>query len=81
VPSVESKLLAKDLKISDFKRKDNDPSAKAESRDVDVLVKLLPFYELDLTLKKNEADDVQYLRRLLSITRSDAEMMKKNKGI
>jgi hypothetical protein len=57
VPIVESKLLAKDLKISDYKTKYGDPEAKGEHRDVDVLIKLLPFYELDLTLKKTDAEN------------------------
>ena len=50
-------MLAKDLKILDYKSKYGDPEAKGEHRDVDVLIKLLPFYELDLTLKKTDAEN------------------------
>lgn len=47
-------------------------------------MKLLPYYDIDLTLKKSEgpkANDAHYLRRLLTISRSDAEMISKQKGI
>ena len=47
-------------------------------------MKLLPYYDIDLTLKKSEgpkSNDAHYLRRLLTISRSDAEMISKQKGI
>lgn len=51
----------------------------AKQRDIDVLVKLLPYYDIDLSLKKSdnskEANDAHYLRRLLTISRSDADMI------
>ena len=58
-------------------------------KDIDVLIKLLPFYEVDLTLKQNEPGaaysksrtDAAYLRKLIAITRSDAEMLKRRKGV
>ena len=95
---VQSKLLAKDLKINEQMRKAQDPEAPGViqedgsagafkkndhelHRDIDVLVKLLPFYDLDMTLKGKDSGDAQYLRRLLAISRSDAEMLQKHKQI
>jgi len=99
VPVVQSKLLAKDLKVNEQMRKAQDPEApgviqddvpadpfrkKNEGdahRDVDVLVKLLPFYDVDMTQRGKDSGDAQYLRRLLTISRSDAEMLQKLKQI
>ena len=50
-----------------------------QQQDVDVLVKLLPYYEVELHLKASENPKARYVRQLLQITRSDAEMFKNKK--
>ena len=66
------------------------PSAKTlESgvQDIDVLLKLLPFYDLDLSKRtriqsrSTDEEKVAQARKLLSIERSHAEMIKKKFGI
>ena len=96
---VQSKLLAKDMRINEQMRKAQDPEARGVieedeygdpfkkknehdmHRDIDVLVKLLPFYDVDMTQRGKDNGEAQYLRRLLAISRSDAEMLQKHKQI
>jgi hypothetical protein len=39
----------------------------------------LPFYDLDLTLKAKDSKDAETARKLMFITRPDAEMLFKKK--
>ena len=77
VPLVQSKVLSKDIFIAEQNRRAQDPSALGidskdngygsspngtKQRDIDVLVKLLPYYDSDLTLRNKENDDSKKLR-------------------
>jgi len=53
----------------------------SKQRDIDVLVRLLPYYDTDLTLRNKENDDAKKLRALLAISRSEADNLFKRKGI
>ena len=72
VPQVKSTLLQKDLFQNEIKRKQMAPDAKGvdsnpkkpdeRSRDIDVLVKLLPFYDTDLTIRNDQSPDAKHMR-------------------
>ena len=53
----------------------------SKQRDIDVLVRLLPYYDTDLTLRNKENDDAKKLRALLAMSRSEADNLFKRKGI
>lgn len=74
---MHSKVLSKDIFIAEQNRRAQDPSALGidgkdnaystssdgtKQRDIDVLVKLLPYYDSDLTLRNKENDDSKKLR-------------------
>lgn len=54
-----------------------------QQRDIDILIKLLPYYEVQMNLKRKEPNSEKslQLRRLLQIDVTDAEMLKKLRQI
>lgn len=54
---------------------------KEQPKDIDALVKLLPYYDVDFTLPAKENQTSRTVRQLLQISRSDAEMFSKHRSI
>ena len=49
--------------------------------DIDVLVRLLPFYDIDLSQRNKEDLKAKQLRQMLCISRSEADNLFKSTGI
>jgi len=54
---------------------------KEQPKDIDALVKLLPYYDVDFTSPAKENQTSRTVRQLLQISRSDAEMFSKHRSI
>ena len=46
-----------------------------------MLVKLLPYYDTDLSQRNHQSEESKYLRKLLNISRSEADNLYKRTGI
>ena len=50
-------------------------------RDVDILTKMLPFYDIDLSTRNGSNPKAKELRQMLQISRSEADNLFKNTNI
>ena len=56
-------------------------NADDDTREIDILVKLMPFFFVTLNLKSKESSDSKQLRKYLGISRTEADMIFKKKGV
>ena len=90
-------MLQKELWVNEKRRKELNPDAMGvdhdgktndyennslqRQRDIDVLVKLLPYYDIDLSTRNNTNSKAKELRQMLCISRSEADNLFKNTNI
>ena len=49
--------------------------------EIDILLKLLPYFDVALNEKKSETTESKDLRRLLGIAATEADMLQRKKGV
>jgi hypothetical protein len=55
--------------------------ADDDTREIDILVKLMPFFFVTLNLKSKESSDAKQLGKYIGISRTEAEMLFKKRGV
>lgn len=50
-------------------------------QEIDILLKLLPFFDVDLTVKSSDYPPAKQVRRLLGLAKSEADMLFKKLNI
>lgn len=56
-------------------------NADDDTREIDILVKLMPFFFVTLNLKSKESADAKQLRKYIGISRTEADMLFKKRGV
>ena len=51
------------------------------TKEIDILLKLLPYFEVPMNLKQIESIESRDLRKLLGIAKSEADMIQRQKGV
>ena len=57
------------------------PSSGKNELEVDILLKLLPYFDVPLNEKTKDSPEAKQLRRLLGIAKTEADMLQRKKGI
>jgi len=52
-----------------------------QAREIDILMRLLPFFEVPMNLKSAEGPESRELRKLLGIAKSEADMIQRQKNV
>ena len=47
----------------------------AQTREIDILLKLLPYFEVPMNMKQADGPEARQLRKLLGIAKSEADMI------
>ena len=89
-PQVASKMLQKNLikeqapKDQHFQQANLSGAVMpqfAQTREIDILLKLLPYFEVKMNLKQADGPDARQLRKYLGIAKSEADMIERQKGV
>ena len=95
VPKVASKMLQKNmfkqrqnqqLELGEKSpSKHNDPGKSvallSQTKEINILLRLLPYFEVPLNLKNADGPDSKNLRKLLGIGKPEADMLHRQKGV
>lgn len=57
------------------------PKPGGDTVEIDILLKLLPFFDIPLNEKGKESPEAKNLRRLIGLAKTEADMLQKKKGI
>ena len=60
---------------------DNRIAHFGQTREIDILLRLLPYFEVPMNAKQAEDGESRELRKLLGIAKSEADMMYRQKNI
>lgn len=71
-PALQNKMLAKPRAVN---LELNARGLTTSVTEINLLLKLLPFFDIDLTTKSSDLPEAKQARRLLGIAKSEADMM------